>query len=60
MSNAYLTFFDMAISGVPVLLFCAWQYVSVSREIAQDRARKAAESAERAGHAVGEHRQDHG
>ncbi len=45
---------DMAIAGVPVLLFCLWQLVSVNREIARDKAK----SPDRTGHAIGEHRLD--
>lgn len=59
MSSSYLSFFDMAISGIPALLFCAWQYVSVTREIARDKAAKDA-SPKDAGHPIGQHRQDHG
>ncbi len=45
---------DMAIAGVPVVLFCVWQLVSTNRAIARDKA----DLPDRAGHAVGEHRLD--
>ena len=56
----YLSLFDLAIAGVPVVIFCVWQLVSVNREIAKDRARDSAErpSPDRSGHAIGEHRLD--
>ena len=56
----YFSLFDLAIAGVPVILFCLWQLVSVNREIARDRARDAPErpSPDRSGHAIGEHRLD--
>ncbi|MEN2787927.1 hypothetical protein ACFOKI_16235 [Sphingomonas qilianensis] len=57
----YFSLFDLAIAGVPVVLFCLWQLVSVNREIAKDKkAAKTAESAspQRARHPVGEHRLD--
>ena len=56
----YLGLFDLAIAGVPVILFCLWQLVSVNREIARDRARGSPErpSPDRSGHAIGEHRLD--
>lgn len=40
MSGRYFSLFDMAIAGVPVLIFCAWQLVSINREIARDRKKK--------------------
>ncbi|WP_010184145.1 hypothetical protein [Sphingomonas sp. PAMC 26605] len=61
MPNSYFALLDMAIVGVPTILFVIWQLVSINREIARDRAAKAApsdESPERAGHAIGEHRLD--
>ena len=66
MSGSYFSLMDMAIGGVPVVLFCIWQLVSVNREIARDKAKSdLPESAlpdgalpERAGHPVGEHRLD--
>ena len=67
MSSKYLSLMDMAIAGVPVVIFCIWQLISVNREIAKDKAKKAdlPESAlsdgalpESARHAVGEHRLD--
>ena len=45
MSTAYFTMFDMAISGIPAVLFCVWQLISVNREIAKDKlAKEAAEA----------------
>ncbi len=61
MPNSYFALLDMAIVGVPTILFVIWQLVSINREIARDRAAKAApaeESPERTGHAIGEHRLD--
>lgn len=60
MSSSYFTMFDMAISGIPALIFCVWQLISVNREIAKDKAAKEAKlresaSPDDAGHAVGEH-----
>jgi len=57
MSGNYFSLMDMAIAGVPVTLFCIWQLISVNREIAKDKAKKA-DLPESAGHAVGEHRLD--
>ena len=57
MSGSTFSLMDMAIGGVPVVLFCIWQLISVNREIAKDKAKKAA-SPESAGHPVGEHRLD--
>ena len=57
MSSQYFSIFDMAICGIPALGFGLWQLVSVNREIAKDRAAKAA-SPDDAGHTVGEHRLD--
>lgn len=37
MGSHYFSLFDMAIAGVPVVAFCIWQLVSVSREIDRDR-----------------------
>ena len=60
MSMNYFGLFDLAIVGVPAFAFGIWQLVSINREIARDRAAKAAksESPESAGHPVGEHRLD--
>jgi len=54
MHIGYLSLFDLAISGIPAIIFCVWQLVSINREIAKDKAAKAA-SPESAGHPVGEH-----
>lgn len=61
---------DMAIAGIPALVFGIWQLVSINREIARDRQKR--EEAERSalaegalpegalpegsGHAIGQHR----
>ena len=56
MDSRYFSLLDMAIVGVPAIAFCIWQLISVNREIAKDK--RAADSPEGAGHAVGEHRLD--
>lgn len=71
MNGSYFSLMDMAIGGVPVILFCIWQLVSINREIAKDKAK--ADSTKRASpegassnaalpesarHPVGEHRLD--
>jgi ABC-type phosphate transport system permease subunit len=58
MSDSYMGFLDLAIAGIPALVFGIWQLISVNREIARDKAKKEARSPEGAGHAVGEHRLD--
>ena len=61
MPNSYFALLDMAIVGVPTILFVVWQLVSINREIARDKAKKAGPpdaSPERPGHPVGEHRLD--
>lgn len=60
MPNSYFALLDMAIVGVPTILFVVWQLVSINRELARDKAKKGErdESPERAGHPVGEHRLD--
>ena len=52
----YFSLFDMAIAGVPVVIFCVWQLVSVNREIARDKEKH--DLPESPGHPVGEHRLD--
>ena len=37
MSGSTFSLFDMAIAGVPAILFCIWQLVSINREIAKDK-----------------------
>lgn len=56
----YFSLFDMAICAVPALAVGAWQLVSVNREIAKDKAAKAANgpSPESARHPIGKHRLD--
>ena len=61
MPNSAFALLDMAIVGVPTILFVIWQLVSINREIARDKAQKVVppeESPERAGHPIGEHRLD--
>ena len=43
MDHKFFSLFDMAIVGIPAIVIGVWQLVSVNREIAKDRARKAAE-----------------
>lgn len=57
MNPAWFSLLDMAIVGVPAVVFCIWQLVSIHREIRRDRAARDS-LPERAGHAVGEHRLD--
>lgn len=40
MHASYFSLFDMAIAGIPVVVFCVWQLVSINREIAKDKANK--------------------
>jgi len=55
----YFSLIDLAIAGLPVILFCVWQLVSVNREIARDKSDSPEGwSPERSGHPVGEHRLD--
>lgn len=35
--GSYFSLFDMAIAGVPVVIFCVWQLISINREIARDK-----------------------
>ncbi|WP_265102104.1 hypothetical protein [Sphingomonas hengshuiensis] len=35
--GAYLSLLDLAIAGVPVVLFCIWQLISINREIAKGK-----------------------
>ena len=55
MDVGYMGLLDMAIVGVPAIVFGVWQLISVNREIAKDKAAKSPESAR---HPVGEHRLD--
>jgi hypothetical protein len=54
--SRYFSLFDLAIAGVPVLIFCIWQLISINREIAKDK--KPPDSPEGPGHPIGEHRLD--
>jgi hypothetical protein len=54
MSGSVFSLFDMAICVVPALSFGIWQLVSVNREIAKDKAKRA-RLPDDARHAVGEH-----
>jgi len=56
MNHGYAGLIELSVSGAIALGIGIWQYVSVSRSIAKDKADKA--SPDRAGHAVGEHRLD--
>ncbi len=58
MKGGIFSLFDMAIAGIPALVFTIWQYVSVSREIRRDREKSAKPdvSPESARHPVGQHR----
>jgi hypothetical protein len=60
MGGNYFSFFDMAIAAVPAFVIGFWQLISIEREIARDKAAKAAKelSPEGARHPVGEHRLD--
>ena len=59
MDPQYYSVVEMVFSGAIVLGFGIWQLVSINREIAKDKARKAeADLSEGAGHPVGEHRLD--
>ena len=61
MNGSYFSLMDMAIGGVPVVLFCVWQLVSINREIAKDKAKADSLDGalpESARHPVGEHRLD--
>ena len=42
MDPSYFSLIDMAIVGIPVSVFCIWQLISINREIARDKAKKAA------------------
>lgn len=57
MDSKYFSLMDMAIVAIPALIFGVWQLVSINREIARDKQKKA-DSPEGAGHPVGEHRLD--
>jgi hypothetical protein len=54
MSGSMFSLFDMAICVVPAMSFGIWQLVSVNREIARDKAKKAL-LPDDARHPVGEH-----
>ncbi|MES2022289.1 MAG: hypothetical protein V4460_13425 [Pseudomonadota bacterium] len=62
MRHTAFALLDMAIVGVPALGWGIWQWVSITREIARDRASQNDEdpSPGAAGHAIGEHRLDDG
>ena len=57
MESKWFSLMDMAIVAIPALGIGIWQLVSINREIARDKAKKA-ESPEGSGHPVGEHRLD--
>lgn len=56
MDNRWFSLLDLAIAGVPAILFGIWQLVSINREIAKDKEKR--DSPEDARHPVGEHRLD--
>ena len=61
MHSKYFSLMDMAIVAVPALGIGIWQLVSINREIARDKAKKAepeTPSPEGSGHPIGEHRLD--
>ncbi|MEG3177827.1 hypothetical protein U1872_16425 [Sphingomonas sp. RB3P16] len=61
MNGSWFGVLDMAIVGVPAILFVIWQLVSVNREIRRDREKAAQakdDSPEGARHPVGEHSLD--
>lgn len=37
MSSGYFSLFDMAIAGVPALIFGIWQLISINREISKNK-----------------------
>ncbi len=57
MSGYSLGVIEMVMSGGLVLGFCAWQYWSMTRQIARDKKAREA-STDRARHPEGEHRLD--
>jgi hypothetical protein len=57
----WFSLLDMAIVGVPAILFVVWQLVSINREITRDKAANdtpEGRSPEGSGHPVREHRLD--
>ena len=56
----YLGLVEAALTFLIVVGFCVWQYVSVSRSQAQDRAKVEAARSGAAGHSEGEHALDNG
>lgn len=59
MNARWFSLIDMAIVGVPAIIFVLWQLVSVNRAIARDKAKSPEDaSPESSGHPVGEHRLD--
>ena len=61
MDSKWFSLMDLAIVAIPALGIGIWQLVSINREIARDKQKKAdalaqgQPSPERAGHPVGEH-----
>ena len=37
MGHGWFGYFDMGIVGIPVLVFCVWQLISINREISKDK-----------------------
>ncbi len=58
MDSKWFSLMDMAIVAIPALGIGIWQLVSINREIARDKQKKADASPEGSGHSVGEHRLD--
>ncbi|MGJ3649135.1 hypothetical protein ACLB0R_11750 [Sphingomonas sp. GlSt437] len=57
MPHKYYGLIELTFSAIVALGFGGWQYWSVTRSIAKDKADRAG-SPEDAGHAVGQHRLD--
>lgn len=58
MHSKWFSLMDMAIVAIPALGIGIWQLVSINRETARDREKKAKGSPKGSGHPVGEHRLD--
>lgn len=58
MDSKWFSLMDMAIVAIPALGIGIWQLVSINREIARDKEKKAKDSPEGSGHPIGKHRLD--
>lgn len=58
MESKYFSLMDLAIVAIPALGIGIWQLISINREIARDKQKRAEASPEGSGHPVGEHRLD--